>query len=74
MGKVLSLNDNKKNWYTGVAFCCECKKKWFPVLQDGTDEEKLECPSCSVQNSVMINSSEIIEHSQQLIDSGWLND
>ena len=71
MNNVVNFSDYQKNWYTGVSWCCSCKCKWYPVLQDGTDEGALECPDCGVQNSVMINSTEILEHSSSLIEAGF---
>lgn len=68
---VINFSDHQNNWYTGVAWCCSCKHKWYPVLQEGTPEDQLECPSCHAQNSVMINSTEILEHAEQLNEAGF---
>lgn len=77
MGKILDFNKFKKkkekdeepHYLWGLGFCWSCRHEWFPYFEYGTDENKLECPSCGEFDSKYIDGEELYKDLKETIEA-----
>lgn len=59
MGNIYNIQDYKKVWQWGLAFCWECRHEWLAVKHKDANENHLECPKCLKKDSKFLDGVEL---------------